>query len=239
MSDPIHGTLLALAVALFAGPSVWAAEAAPNTLTDAERQAGWQLLFDGTTLDGWRGYRSAEVPGGWRVENGTLHFVGSDGGRGDLITVDRYANFELSLEWRIAEGGNSGILYLAELGSDEIYMSAPEMQVLDDARHPDGQNPLTSAGADYGLYPAPRGVVRPAGVWNQVLIRVKDGQVEHWLNGQKIVEYTLGSPDWTARVAKSKFAGWPEYGKARSGFIGLQDHGDPVWYRNIKIRVLD
>jgi hypothetical protein len=113
------------------------------------------------------------------------------------------------------------------------------MQVLDDAHHRDGRDPLTSAGADYALYPAPRGVVRPAGEWNQARIVVQGDHVEHWLNGQKLLEYTLGSPDWTARVAASKFSGWKAYGKAARGHIGLQDHGDEVWYRDIKIRVSD
>lgn len=207
-----------------------------NTLTDAERAAGWRLLFDGRTLDGWRGYHSVDLPAGWAVADGSLHFAD---GEGDLITVEEFSNFELALEWKVTEGGNSGVFYLATTGTDVIYENAPEMQVLDDARHPDGANPLTSAGANYGLHPAPRGVVKPVGEWNSARVRVESGQVEHWLNGQKIVEYELGSPDWQERVASSKFADWPEYGQARSGHIGLQDHGDPVWFRDIKIRVLD
>lgn len=136
-----------------------------NSETNDAKAADWQILFDGESLSGWRGYHDLSTPQGWRVDNGMLHF---SSGRGDLVTVDAYAEFELTVEWKISEGGNSGIFYLAALGSDQIYMSAPEMQVLDDARHPDGGNPLTSAGANYGLHPAPRGVVRPAGEWNQV-----------------------------------------------------------------------
>ena len=227
---------LAIVVATFGVAPLLADPPGPNALSPAEQEAGWRLLFDGETLNGWRGYHSAELPEGWRAEDGTLHFAA---GSGDLITVDTFGNFELSLEWKISEGGNSGIFYLAAPGSETIYMSAPEMQVLDDARHPDGANPLTSAGAAYGLYPAPRGVVRPVGEWNSVRIRVQDGQVQHWLNGQEIVEYVLGSPEWTALVANSKFADWPEYGKARAGHVGLQDHGDPVWFRDIRIRILE
>jgi hypothetical protein len=212
-----------------------AATTVQNTLTDAERDAGWRLLFNGESLDGWRSYYSLELPDGWRAEHGTLHRFS---GGGDIVTTDAFANFELSLDWRVADGGNSGIFYLAALGSDNIFMSAPEMQVLDDAGHHDGQDPLTSAGSNYGLYPAPRGVVNPAGEWNHAVIVIETGRVEHWLNGVKMLEYVLGSEEWTDLVKASKFNDWPEYGLARSGHIGLQDHGDPVWYRNIKLRVI-
>ena len=157
---------------------------------------------------------------------------------GDIVTSDRFRNFELALEWQVSEGGNSGIFYRAADGAQAIYWSAPEMQVLDDARHPDGKSPLTSAGSAYGLYPAPRGVVKPAGEWNRVRLVVNGNHVEHWLNGVKVVEYELGSADWAERVARSKFTEWPEYGKAAEGRIGLQDHGDRVAYRSVKIRVL-
>ena len=197
---------------------------------------GWQTLFDGQGLDGWRGYHDESVPPGWRVDAGTLHF---SGGQGDIITEGEWSDFELELEWKVSEGGNSGIFYRAALGEDAIYMSAPEMQVLDDAVHRDGGDPLTSAGAAYGLYPAPRGVVKPAGEWNAVRIKVKGNHVRHWLNDQLIVDYALHSEDWQALVDGSKFAAWPAYGQATSGHIGLQDHGDPVWFRNIRIRSLD
>jgi hypothetical protein len=205
-------------------------------LSAEEPDAEWHSLFDGQTLAGWRGYDSPDIPPGWRVENGTIHFAD---GKGDLVTTTEFADFELALEWKLAEGGNSGIFYLAPLGFDAIYMGAPEMQVLDDARHRDGGDPLTSAGAAYGLYPAPRGVVNPAGEWNHVRIRVLGNDVEHWLNGQRIVAYTLGSAEWRKLVRESKFSEWPMYGMARRGHIGLQDHGDPVWYRNLRIRSLE
>lgn len=199
-------------------------------------ESEWTRLFDGETLAGWRGYHTEAIPPGWRVEDGTIHF---SAGKGDLMTVARFADFELQLEWKVAEGGNSGIFYLATPGHDAIYMGAPEMQVLDDALHVDGGNPLTSAGAAYGLYAAPRGAVKPAGEWNAVRIRVLGNDVEHWLNGQRIVQYTLGSDEWRARVRASKFNDWPMYGMSRRGHIGLQDHGDPVWYRNLRIRSLE
>lgn len=206
---------------------------APAALAHDHGDAGWISLFDGTSLSGWRGYHEADIPAGWRVEDGTIHF---SEGKGDLMTEAQFADFELELEWKVAAGGNSGIFYLATPGHDAIYMGAPEMQVLDDARHRDGGSPLTSAGAAYGLYPAPRGVVKPAGEWNTVRIRVLGNDVEHWLNGENIIRYTLGSAEWRDLVRNAKFSEWPMYGMARRGHIGLQDHGDPVWYRNLRIR---
>lgn len=212
-----------------------AAAQTANTLSDAERRAGWTLLFDGRSLADWRGYDRDDLPDGWAVDDGALARVGPGG---DIITRAQYADFELVLEWKVGPGGNSGIFYRAEEGRPLIYHSAPEMQVLDDAGHVDGRDPLTSAGANYALHAAPRGVVRPAGEWNAVRIVVDGNHVEHWLNGVRVVEYDLGSADWAERVASSKFAEWPGYGRARRGHIGLQDHGDPVWFRSIKVREL-
>lgn len=204
-------------------------------LTPAERKAGWQALFDGQTTAGWRGYRTDSMPAGWQVVDGALTRVDS---AGDIITANQYGNFELALEWQVARGGNSGIFYRVSEDGEYPWRSGLEMQVLDDAEHPDGRSPLTSAGALYGIYPAPRGVVRPAGEWNAVRIVSQGNHVEHWLNGVKVVEAELGSPDWEARVKQSKFAKMSRYGRNGSGHIGLQDHGDRVAYRNIKIRAL-
>lgn len=205
-----------------------------NSLTAEERAQGWTLLFDGTSMDGWRAY-DGSTPEGWAVQDGLLSRTGPGG---DIITDRDFGDFELSLEWRVGAAGNSGIFYRAALGEEWIYHSAPEMQVLDDAEHYDGGDPLTSAGANYGLHPAPRGVVRAAGEWNHARIVVRGASVEHWLNDTKVVEYELWSPEWEALVAGSKFVEWPAYGRAEIGHIGLQDHGDPVWYRNLKIREL-
>jgi len=221
--------------ALLLGPSTAAAQLTPNTLTDPEVAAGWQLLFDGESLDGWRMYNADETPRGWSAVDGTLQRTGPGG---DIVTDRQFTNFELVLDWRLEEGGNSGVFYLAAPGSDRIFQSAPELQILDDDRHPDGRSTLTSAGANYGLHAAPRGVVRPVGEWNHIRIHVEDGHVEHWMNGHHIVDYELGSDHWRELVANSKFAQWPEYGTARTGYVGLQDHGNPVWFRNIKIREL-
>lgn len=216
------------------------AQQPPNSLTETERAAGWILLFDGRTTEGWRGYGRKDMPAGWRVVDGALTRVGP---AGDIVTTRSFRNFELALEWMVEPGGNSGIFYRG-VESDTprlkpLFRSAPEMQVLDDTGHADGASPLTSAGANYGLYPAPRGIVRPAGQWNQVRIVVQGNHVEHWLNGTKTVEYELGSPDWLERVRNSKFGQWPEYGTAAEGVIGLQDHGDRVAFRSIKLRRLD
>lgn len=209
---------------------------APNTLTDAERAEGWTLLFDGTSMQGWRGYGKTAMPdSGWSVIDGTITRTAQGG---DIVTADAYRDFELALEWKVPPGGNSGVFYRALESADPIYYSAPEMQVLDDERHVDGKNPLTSAGAAYGLYAPPRGVVRPAGEWNAARLVVRGDSVEHWLNGQKVVAYELGSADWKAKVAASKFNEWKAYGTGKEGRIGLQDHGDRVQFRSIKLRVL-
>lgn len=206
-----------------------------NTLTAAEREAGWALLFDGRSLEGWRGYNRPDMPEGWAVEDGTLAWVA---GGGDIITERQFTDFELTLDWRVEPGGNSGVFYRAAEGEDWIYQSAPELQVLDDEGHADGQSPLTSAGSNFALHGAPRGVVRPVGEWNSVRIVVEGNHVEHWLNDVRVVEYELGSTAWEGLVQASKFAAWPAYGRAPSGHIGLQDHDSRVWYRNIKIREL-
>jgi hypothetical protein len=226
--------LLALPLLVVALP-LRAQEPAPNTLTAAERSAGWRLLFDGTSTKGWRGFRAKTMPSGWQAVAGNLTRVSE---ATDIITEKQYASFELSIDWQISPKGNSGIMYRVTEADSDTYQTGPEMQVLDDAGHHDGQSRLTAAGSVYGLYPAPEGVVRPAGQWNQARIVVKGDSVQHWLNGVLMAEYVLGSPDWAARVAKSKFAQWPGYGKAKKGYIALQDHGDWVAYRNIKIRVL-
>ena len=231
-----HRTFMTLLACCLAGaPAPASAQGSLNTLTPAERAEGWRLLFDGKTTAGWRGWKMDSLPSGWQAVDGALTRVHR---AADIITTDKFKDFELKLEWKIAKNGNSGIFYRASEDDDAIYWSAPEMQVLDDAGHPDGKSRLTAAGSDYGLYPAPAGVVKPAGQWNQVRLVVKGQHVEHWLNGVKVVEYELGSPDWEAKVKASKFAPHPHYGRNREGYIGLQEHDFWVAYRNIKIRAL-
>jgi hypothetical protein len=210
-------------------------EASMGVLTPAEQAAGWRSLLDGKTTAGWRGYQRRDLPSGWQVVNGALTRVG-DGG--DIITTDQFGNFELALEWKVAPGGNSGIFYRVTEAGEKGYHSGPEMQILDDARHQDGKARLTAAGSLYGIYASPAGVVKPAGEWNAVRLVVNGAHVEHWLNGVKVVDYELWSPDWEQRVAAAKFHEWPAYGRAKRGHIALQDHGDWVAFRNVKIREL-
>lgn len=220
-------------IALLAG--VCAVQGVQNTLTPSERSAGFQLLFDGRSTAGWRGFKQDAAPAGWQVKNGELVRVAPGG---DLLTAEEFANFELTLEWNVAPGGNSGIFFHVTDQGGAVYETGPEMQVLDDVRHQDGRSRLTAAGSNFALHAAPAGVAKPAGEWNRIRLLVNGHHVEHWLNGQKVVEYELGSPEWEALVKASKFAQWPGYGRAPKGRIALQDHGDRVAYRNIKIRVL-
>ncbi len=208
-----------------------------NFLTDDEAAAGWRLLFDGETLAGWRGYRRDSVPTGWRAEEGTLHFApGGDGG--DIVTLETFGSFELALDWKVAPGGNSGIFYWGQESHPAIWHTAIEMQVLDDSGHADAATPSHRAGAVYDLYAPPEGIVHPAGEWNSVRIVADGPHAEHWLNGTRVADFEHDSSDWKRRVAASKFAAFPDFARVRHGLIGLQDHGDPVWYRNVKIRTL-
>ncbi len=175
------------------------------------------------------------MPDGWQVVDGTLTRVAP---AGDIITKEQFRNFELRLEWKLAEAGNSGIMFRVTEDQRRAWLSGPEMQVLDDARHRDGRVPETSAGSNYGLHAPKPGAVRPAGSWNSVRLLVRESHVEHWLNGIKVVEYELESPEWERLVSQTKFDTIPSYGRQRTGHIALQDHGDWVAYRNIRIKRL-
>jgi len=237
MTDQFYGwsgvMLVAAVLACGTSNSGNAGPVAPDAPTASGAAADWRPLFDGKTMAGWRGYHQKTAPAGWQAVNGALTRVS---GGGDLITVDQFDNFELELEWQIAEGGNSGIMYRVSEDGEEAYYSGPEYQVLDNTRHADGKNPLTSAGSAYALYAPDKDVTRPVGEWNATRIVLKGNHVEHWLNDVKVVEYELGSADWTQRVAASKFNQWPGYGKSPKGYIALQDHGSRVAFRNIRIR---
>jgi alpha-3'-ketoglucosidase len=220
----------------------------PNTLSQSEIDDGWILLFDGKTAYNFRGYNAEAFPEkGWEIVDGTIHVKssgkGEAGGGGDIITRNKYKNFELSLEWKVSEGGNSGIFYLAQEKPDQpIWKSAPEMQILDNDKHPDaklGVDGNRAAGALYDLIPGNKEVVKPAGEWNKVKVLVYKGTVVHTVNGTNVLEYHLWTDDWKNMVLNSKFKDYPDFlNTADEGYIGLQDHGDDVWFRNIKIKEL-
>jgi len=194
----------------------------------------WRVLFDGTSLDAWRGYKTDKVPSGWRIADGLLV---KDASVGDIVSKDEFGDFELELEWKIGEAGNSGIFYRGTEEYDHIYWSAPEYQLLDDIKAADNKTRLTCAGAAYGLYPSPAGHLKPVGEWNLTRIMAKGSHVEHWLNGVKLLEYELWGPDWEAKVKSSKFAAYPNFGRAKQGHIGLQgDHSGVLAFRNIRVR---
>ncbi|KEO72332.1 glycosyl hydrolase [Anditalea andensis] len=214
-----------------------------NTLTDAQKAEGWKLLFDGQNLDGWRGYNQENLPESWVVEEGTLKSLGEGGDIGGDIVYDlqEFGNFELSLDWKIEEGGNSGIFYHIVEGDqyETAYHTAPEFQLIDQEGFPEKLEPWQSLGGDYGMYdPDYEEAMKPAGLWNNARIIFSENKVEYYLNGKKTVEFQPWSEDWRQRKEEGKWKDFPDYGEARSGLIGLQDHGSFIWFKNIKIREL-
>src|SRR5215831_10041124 len=189
--------------------------AAPFVGADQSSAPGpWRSLLEDHSAPAWRGWKEPALPAGWHIEAGVLS---KDGKVDDLVTNESFGNFELELEWKLGKAGNSGIFYHGTREYDHIYWSAPEYQLLDDANAPDGRSRLTAAAAAYGLYAAPADVVHAFDQWNTTRIVVNGAHVEHWLNGKKVVEYELWSPDWKAKVAASKFGKWPNYGLAKRG----------------------
>lgn len=238
----LSGLLLGSAVRLgaqSAAPAVAAVSAAPlNTLSEEEKKAGWKLLFDGKTTAGWRNYRKKEISSGWKVVDGAL--VRADKGAGDIVTTDMFESFELCLEYCISAEGNSGLIYHVSEDEGAPFFTGPEVQIQDNQKAHDPE----LSGWLYQLYkpandPAtgkPVDATKPAGQWNQLRILITPEKCEHYMNGVKYCEYVKGSKDWDERVAKSKFNKWAKFGKARTGHIDLQDHGNWVAFRNIKIR---
>lgn len=206
----------------------------------AQDTTRWNVLFDGSSLGGWRGFRAEGVPEGWTVtEDGDLHFTTSAGDINlGLITEEEYENFDLRFEWRVAPGGNSGVFFHVSEEGETIWETGPEYQIVDNEQHADGETPTTSAASNYGLHGPDENHARPAGAYNEGRILVEEGRVEHFLNGQRVVVYHLGSEAWEALVAESSFSELPDYGRTGSGHIALQE-GGPVWYRNIRIRRLE
>jgi 3-keto-disaccharide hydrolase len=211
-----------------------------NVLSQEELGDGWALLFDGKTTQGWRSFKRDSINDGWMVEDGCLVSLGKGGDiGGDIITVDQFEDFDLMLEWAISEGGNSGILYhVLEGPYPAVYATGPEYQILDDVGYPGKLEEWQKTGANYAMHIAEKKTLLPVGEFNTSRIKVKDGRVEHWLNGEKIIEYDLWTDDWKKTVQQSKWKDYPFYGLARKGHISLQDHGSEVKFRNIKVKDL-
>ncbi len=221
--------------------------ACSNTKDTKEKEVAqepqWQMLFDGSSTDGWRGYNKETLPEGWIIEDGTLKALGTGGDiGGDIVYgAKAFENFELSLEWKIQEGGNSGLFYHVLEGEKyaAAYENAPEYQLIDDIGYPGNLEAWQSVGADYAMYDPPADkVVKPHEQWNLTKIIFTPEKVEYWLNGAKTAEFVPWSDDWNTRRMAGKWKDFPDYGQAKSGLIGLQDHGGVTWFRNIKIKEL-
>lgn len=214
---------------------------AQNTLSDKEKKEGWTLLFDGKSTAGWRTFNTRSAGPAWKVEDGSLTLNSqAKEGRGDLITDKAYENYELSIEWKISKCGNSGIIFNVQEGEkyNATYVTGPEMQVLDNTCHPDAKIIKHRAADLYDLISVSKENVKPAGEWNVAKIVSDHGKMQFWLNGEQVVTFTMHDANWNQMVAGSKFKTMPDFGKFTKGHIALQDHGDQVWYRNIKIREL-
>ena len=197
MSGKVIGVLLLLL--MLAGRANVGHGEELNRLSDGEKDAGWRLLFDGQTTAGWRGYKSQSMPASWKIEHGSLLSRREPGDTaGDIVTVDQYDDFELRLDWKMTKGGNSGVVYRATEQHDNVWESGPEFQILDNAGHLDGLNTLASAGACYAVFAPAKDATRPLGQWNQTRIVAQGKHVEHWLNGEKLLEYDIDSQRWQA-----------------------------------------
>ncbi|GAC1423729.1 MAG: DUF1080 domain-containing protein [Flavisolibacter sp.] len=209
-----------------------------NSLSKNEKVQGWKLLFDGKTKQGWRNYQN-KAGDSWVAENNTLHCRGKEQKiRNNLITQKQYENFDLSLDWKIAPQGNSGVLYMVTEQYKEPYLSGPEYQLLDDKNFPEKLENWQLTGANYAMNPPLSDATKPAGSWNHTRIMVNNGHVEHWLNGVKVVAYDLWTEEWKNNKSKGKWKDAEGYGMSKKGHICLQDHGSEIWFKNIKIKEL-
>ena len=219
-----------------------------NQLTKKEKKEGWTLLFNGKNFDGWRQCNGTAMPANWVVEDNAMKIFTApgkkpgQGSNGDVVyAAKKYKNFELTVDWKAGKMANSGIFYdVREVPGKPIYYAAPEVQILDNVDATDNKQANHLAGSLYDMLPCDPKTVHPTGQWNTIVIKVKDGVVTHTMNGVEVVKYTLWTPEWDAMVAKSKFKSFPGFteGISKEGFIGLQDHGYTLWFRNLKIREL-
>lgn len=219
-----------------------------NKLSKKERKAGWVLMFNGKNFDGWRQCNGTAMPANWVIEDDAMKVVIGEGKKpgqganGDILYPGKkFKNFELSIDWKASKSANSGIFFnVREVPGKPIYYAAPEVQVLDNVDASDNKIDSHLAGSLYDMLPADPKTVKPVGEWNTIVVKVKDGQVTHTQNGVQVVSYSLWTPEWDALIAKSKFKSFPGFteGISKEGYIGLQDHGYDVWFRNIKIREL-
>ena len=245
MKRQVIASALAAVMVLAAGA---ARAQSANTLTAAEKKQGWTLLFDGRSFDGWRQCNGTAMPANWVIEDQAMKVFTAEGRKagqganGDIVFgAKKYRNFELSIDWKTEKAGNSGIFFnVREVPGKPVYYAAPEVQVLDNIDATDNKVASHLAGSLYDMIAADPKTVKPVGEWNTIVIRVKDGKVTHTQNGVKVVEYSLWTPEWDAMVQASKFKTFPGFieGIAKEGYIGLQDHGYAIWFRNIKIREL-
>ncbi len=217
-----------------------------NSLSNKEKNNGWQLLFDGQTTQGWHTYGKQGISKAWKAENGTLHLDSlvkktSPNEGGDIVTNEEFDNFDLKIEWKISPKGNSGIIFFVKEDAvkyQQPYFTGPEMQVLDNTGHADAQIYKHKAGDLYDLIPSTKEAQKPVGEWNHVEIISNNGKLDFYLNGEHTISTTMWDDNWRKMIAASKFKAWPDFGTFKKGRIDLQDHGDDVWYRNIKIKKL-
>ncbi len=193
----------------------------------------WVSLFDGKTIAHWRGFKEKTAPASWKVEDGAITRVAEGV---DLVSLEQYADFEFEWEWKVPPGGNSGVMFHVSEAFEKTYHSGPEYQLLDNAGHDDGKNPMTTAASSHSIAAPIHDMTKPVGEWNQSRLVVKGPHVEHWLNGMKMLEYEMWTPEWKALVKASKFNEFPEYGMQKTGHLVLQNHGDHVQFRNLRVR---
>lgn len=213
-----------------------------NTLSEAEKATGWELLFDGQNMDKWRQFKQDSLSG-WAIQNGEMQALGTGGlnGKGaDIISKDTFSNFEFSLDWKISPEGNSGIFFnvIEDEDLNAVYESGPEYQLIDDIGFPQELEDWQKTAANYAMHTAPSAKTNPVGSFNTSKIKVLNGHVEHWLNGEKVVEYDLWTDEWNKMVNTGKWKDFKKYGRSKSGHLALQDHGNMIWFRNLKVRRL-